>query len=154
MVEELKLMDIDKESIVELKFLEMFMQEDCISDIVSMQIDEQINKEQFVLGSNEKFLYIVELVILEDLQLFVDLFYFFYEYGFKGVQMLREFQWFRVNSSVVSVNCKGKDSEKVSMFDLFIFVVWMGFFVDDMEEVLNEFIGNWQKIDYILECVL
>nr|XP_031538695.1 protein O-GlcNAcase [Vicugna pacos] len=33
--------------------------------------------------------------------------------GPKGAQMLREFQWLRANSSVVSVNCKGKDSEKI-----------------------------------------
>lgn len=33
-------MDMDKESMVEFKFLEMFMQEDCIFDVVFMQIDE------------------------------------------------------------------------------------------------------------------
>nr|5UN8_A Chain A, Protein O-GlcNAcase [Homo sapiens]5UN8_B Chain B, Protein O-GlcNAcase [Homo sapiens]5UN8_C Chain C, Protein O-GlcNAcase [Homo sapiens]5UN8_D Chain D, Protein O-GlcNAcase [Homo sapiens]5VVO_A Chain A, Protein O-GlcNAcase [Homo sapiens]5VVO_B Chain B, Protein O-GlcNAcase [Homo sapiens]5VVT_A Chain A, Protein O-GlcNAcase [Homo sapiens]5VVT_C Chain C, Protein O-GlcNAcase [Homo sapiens]5VVU_A Chain A, Protein O-GlcNAcase [Homo sapiens]5VVU_C Chain C, Protein O-GlcNAcase [Homo sapien len=52
-------------------------------------------------------------VTLEDLQLLADLFYLPYEHGPKGAQMLREFQWLRANSSVVSVNCKGKDSEKI-----------------------------------------
>ncbi|KFP25263.1 Bifunctional protein NCOAT, partial [Colius striatus] len=52
-------------------------------------------------------------VTLEDLQLLADLFYLPYEHGPKGAQMLREFQWLRANSSVVSVNCKGKDAEKV-----------------------------------------
>uniref|UniRef100_A0A8C0BWR5 Protein O-GlcNAcase n=1 Tax=Buteo japonicus TaxID=224669 RepID=A0A8C0BWR5_9AVES len=88
MAEELKPMDTDKESI-------------------------QINKEQFVPGPNEKPLYTVEPVTLEDLQLLADLFYLPYEHGPKGAQMLREFQWLRANSSVVSVNCKGKDAEKI-----------------------------------------
>uniref|UniRef100_A0A452SG05 Protein O-GlcNAcase n=1 Tax=Ursus americanus TaxID=9643 RepID=A0A452SG05_URSAM len=113
MAEELKPMDTDKESIAESKSPEMSMQEDCISDIAPMQTDEQTNKEQFVPGPNEKPLYTVEPVTLEDLQLLADLFYLPYEHGPKGAQMLREFQWLRANSSVVSVNCKGKDSEKI-----------------------------------------
>uniref|UniRef100_A0A8I3VY67 Protein O-GlcNAcase n=1 Tax=Callithrix jacchus TaxID=9483 RepID=A0A8I3VY67_CALJA len=113
MAEELKPMDTDKESIAESKSPEMSMQEDCISDIAPMQTDEQTNKEQFVPGPNEKPLYTAEPVTLEDLQLLADLFYLPYEHGPKGAQMLREFQWLRANSSVVSVNCKGKDSEKL-----------------------------------------
>uniref|UniRef100_A0A8C0G3Y6 Protein O-GlcNAcase n=1 Tax=Chelonoidis abingdonii TaxID=106734 RepID=A0A8C0G3Y6_CHEAB len=113
MSEELKPMDTDKESIAESKSPEMSMQEDCSSDIAPMQTDEQMNKEQFVPGLNEKPLYTVEPVTLEDLQLLADLFYLPYEHGPKGAQMLREFQWLRANSSVVSVNCKGKDSEKI-----------------------------------------
>lgn len=115
MSEELKPMDTDKESIAESKSPEMSMQEDSGSDIAPMQTDEQINKEQFVPGPNEKPLYTVEPVTLEDLQLLADLFYLPYEHGPKGAQMLREFQWLRANSSVVSVNCKGKDAEKVSV---------------------------------------
>uniref|UniRef100_A0A8C0F7R4 Protein O-GlcNAcase n=1 Tax=Bubo bubo TaxID=30461 RepID=A0A8C0F7R4_BUBBB len=115
MAEELKPMDTDKESIAESKSPEMSMQEDSGSDIAPMQTDEQINKEQFVPGPNEKPLYTVEPVTLEDLQLLADLFYLPYEHGPKGAQMLREFQWLRANSSVVSVNCKGKDAEKVSI---------------------------------------
>ncbi|XP_048663166.1 protein O-GlcNAcase isoform X4 [Marmota marmota marmota] len=113
MAEELKPMDTDKESMAESKSPEMSMQEDCISDIAPMQTDEQTNKEQFVPGPNEKPLYTAEPVTLEDLQLLADLFYLPYEHGPKGAQMLREFQWLRANSSVVSVNCKGKDSEKI-----------------------------------------
>uniref|UniRef100_A0A8D1HHE9 O-GlcNAcase n=2 Tax=Sus scrofa TaxID=9823 RepID=A0A8D1HHE9_PIG len=113
MAEELKPMDTDKESIAESKSPEMSMQEDCINDIAPMQTDEQTNKEQFVPGPNEKPLYTAEPVTLEDLQLLADLFYLPYEHGPKGAQMLREFQWLRANSSVVSVNCKGKDSEKI-----------------------------------------
>ncbi|XP_020822777.1 protein O-GlcNAcase isoform X2 [Phascolarctos cinereus] len=112
MSEELKPMDTDKEIIAESKSPEMSMQEDCISDIAPMQTDEQTSKEQFVPGPNEKPLYTAEPVTLEDLQLLADLFYLPYEHGPKGAQMLREFQWLRANSSVVSVNCKGKDSEK------------------------------------------
>lgn len=115
MAEELKPMDTDKESMTESKSPEMSMQEDCISDIAPMQTDDQTNKEQFVPGPNEKPLYTAEPVTLEDLQLLADLFYLPYEHGPKGAQMLREFQWLRANSSVVSVNCKGKDSEKVSV---------------------------------------
>ncbi|KAH0623814.1 hypothetical protein JD844_006957 [Phrynosoma platyrhinos] len=113
MSEELKPMDTDKESIAESKSPEMSMQDDCGSDVAPMQTDEQTNKEQFVPGPHEKPLYAAEPVTLEDLQLLADLFYLPYEHGPKGAQMLREFQWLRANSSVVSVNCKGKDSEKI-----------------------------------------
>uniref|UniRef100_A0A8C6H239 Protein O-GlcNAcase n=1 Tax=Mus spicilegus TaxID=10103 RepID=A0A8C6H239_MUSSI len=113
MAEELRPMDTDKESMAESKSPEMSMQEDCIPDVAPMQTDEQTQKEQFVPGPNEKPLYTAEPVTLEDLQLLADLFYLPYEHGPKGAQMLREFQWLRANSSVVSVNCKGKDSEKI-----------------------------------------
>ncbi|KAM4704281.1 protein O-GlcNAcase [Rhinophrynus dorsalis] len=113
MTEELKPMDTDKESIVEAKSSEACMQEDATNDIAPMQTDEQIGKEQFVPGPNEKPLYTAEAVSLEDLQLLADLFYLPYEHGPKGVQMLKEFQWLRANSSVVSVNCSGKDSDKI-----------------------------------------
>lgn len=124
MSEELKPMDTDKESIAESKSPEMSMQEDCGNDIAPMQTDEQINKEQFVPGPHEKALYAIEPVTLDDLQLLADLFYLPYEHGPKGAQMLREFQWLRANSSVVSVNCKGKDSEKVSD-SYHLLVLWM-----------------------------
>ncbi|XP_075071988.1 protein O-GlcNAcase isoform X1 [Mixophyes fleayi] len=114
MSEELKPMDTDKESIGESKSLELCMQEDACNDIAPMQTDEQINKDVFIPGPNEKPLYTAEAVTLEDLQLLVDLFYLPYEHGPKGAQMLKEFVWLRANSSVVSVNCVGKDSEKIS----------------------------------------
>uniref|UniRef100_A0A8C5PB29 protein O-GlcNAcase n=1 Tax=Leptobrachium leishanense TaxID=445787 RepID=A0A8C5PB29_9ANUR len=113
MSEELKPMDTDKENLVEAKSLESSMQEDGGNDIAPMQTDEQINKELFIPGPNEKPLYTVEAVSLEDLQLLADLFYLPYEHGPKGVQMLKEFHWLRANSTVVSVNCDGKDSEKI-----------------------------------------
>lgn len=137
MAEELKPMDTDKESIAESKSPEMSMQEDCISDIAPMQTDEQTNKEQFVPGPNEKPLYTAEPVTLEDLQLLADLFYLPYEHGPKGAQMLREFQWLRANSSVVSVNCKGKDSEKVSMFNLPAAEAWVVPHTGNVEKVLK-----------------
>ncbi|XP_063290434.1 protein O-GlcNAcase isoform X1 [Pelobates fuscus] len=112
MSEELKPMDTDKESLVETKSSESCMQEDVGNDIAPMQTDEQINKEQFIPGPNEKPLYTAEAVTLDDLQLLADLFYLPYEHGPKGVQMLKEFHWLRANSSVVSVNSAGKDSEK------------------------------------------
>ncbi|XP_069095671.1 protein O-GlcNAcase isoform X1 [Pleurodeles waltl] len=114
MSEELKPMDTDKESISESKSPETSMQDDSGSDIAPMQTDEQINKETFVPGPNEKPLYKAEIVTLEDLQLLADLFYLPYEHGPKGAQMLKEFQWLRANSSVVSVNCSGKDSAKIT----------------------------------------
>ncbi|KAG8435392.1 hypothetical protein GDO86_013371 [Hymenochirus boettgeri] len=113
MSEELKPMDTDKESLVEAKSSEACMQEDVCNDIAPMQTDEQVNKDQFVPGPNEKPLYTAEAVTLEDLQLLSDLFYLPYEHGQKGVQMLKEFQWLRANSSVVSVNCSGNDAEKI-----------------------------------------
>lgn len=113
MSEELKPMDTDKENL-EAKSLESSMQEDGGNDIAPMQTDEQINKEQFIPGPNEKPLYAAEPLSLEDLQVLADLFYLPYEHGPKGVQMLKEFHWLRANSSVVSVNCDGKDSDKIS----------------------------------------
>ncbi|XP_044155095.1 protein O-GlcNAcase [Bufo gargarizans] len=114
MSEELKPMDTDKESVGEGKSSESCMQEDVCNDIAPMQTDEQINKELFIPGPNEKPLYTAEALTLEDLQLLVDLFYLPYEHGPKGAQMLKEFQWLRANSSVVSVNCVGKDTDKIS----------------------------------------
>ncbi|XP_053305820.1 protein O-GlcNAcase [Spea bombifrons] len=113
MSEELKPMDTDKENLVEAKSLESCMQEDACNDIAPMQTDEQI-RDQFIPGPNEKPLYTAEAVTLDDLQLLADLFYLPYEHGPKGLQMLKEFQWLRANSSVVSVNCSGKDSEKIN----------------------------------------
>ncbi|XP_018082948.1 protein O-GlcNAcase isoform X2 [Xenopus laevis] len=114
MSEELKPMDTDKEIVVEAKSSEACMQEDLCSDVAPMQTDEQVNKEQFVPGPNEKPLYTAEALSLEDLQLLADLFYLPYEHGPKGVQMLKEFQWLRANSSVVSVNCGGKEADKIA----------------------------------------
>ncbi|XP_078079126.1 protein O-GlcNAcase isoform X2 [Mustelus asterias] len=113
MSEDLKPMEMDKDSIAESKSPEIFMQEDSGSDIAPMQTDEQLNKEQYVPGPNEKPLFTAEAVTLEDLILLAEMFYLPYEHGPKAVQMLREFQWLRANSSVVSVNCKGKDAEKI-----------------------------------------
>lgn len=115
MSEELKPMDTDKESVGEAKTSELCMQDDVCGDIAPMQTDDQISKEQFVPGPNEKPLYTAEAVNLDDLQLLADLFYLPYEHGPKGAQMLKEFQWLRANSSVVSVNSDGKDVDKVSV---------------------------------------
>ncbi|KAM9324809.1 protein O-GlcNAcase [Gastrophryne carolinensis] len=114
MSEELKPMDTDKESVGEAKLADSCVQDDVCGDIAPMQTDEQINKEQFVPGPNEKPLYTAEAVTLDDLQLLVELFYLPYEHGTKGAQMLKEFQWLRANSSVVSVNCGSKDTDKES----------------------------------------
>ncbi|XP_064419041.1 protein O-GlcNAcase isoform X2 [Latimeria chalumnae] len=113
MTEELKPMDTDKESIAESKSPEMSMQEDSGSDIAPMQTDDQLNKDSYIPGPHDKPLYVAETVTLEDLNLLAELFYLPYEHGPKAVQLLREFQWLRANSSVVSVNCKGKDNEKI-----------------------------------------
>ncbi|MBN3285328.1 OGA GlcNAcase, partial [Polyodon spathula] len=102
MTEELKPMDTDKESSAESKSPEMSIQEDSGSDIAPMQTDEQLNKEMFVPGPNEKPLYSAEALTLEDLTLLAELFYLPYEHGPKAVQMLKEFNWLRANSSVVS----------------------------------------------------
>lgn len=112
MTEDLKPMDTDKESIS--KTPEMSVQEDSSSDIAPMQTDEQLNKEMFVPGPNEKPLYTAEALALEDLSLLAELFYLPYEHGPKAVQMLKEFNWLRANTSIVSVNSKCEDSEKVS----------------------------------------
>lgn len=113
MTEDLKPMDTDKESIS--KTPEMSVQEDSSNDIAPMQTDEQLNKEMFVPGPNEKLLYTAEALTLEDLSLLAELFYLPYEHGPKAVQMLKEFNWLRANTSIVSVNSKCKDSEKVSV---------------------------------------
>lgn len=113
MTEDLKPMDTDKESLTESKSPEMSIQEDSGSDIAPMQTDDQLNKEVFVPGPNEKPLFIAEALTLEDLTLLAELFYLPYEHGPKAVQMLKEFNWLRANSNYVSVNSKAKDPEKV-----------------------------------------
>uniref|UniRef100_A0A8B9KEI8 Protein O-GlcNAcase n=1 Tax=Astyanax mexicanus TaxID=7994 RepID=A0A8B9KEI8_ASTMX len=113
MTEDLKPMDTDKESLTESKSPEMSIQEDLGSDVAPMQTDEQLNKEVFVPGPNEKPLFTSEPLTLEDLTLMAELFYLPYEHGPKAVQMLKEFNWLRANSSLVSVNSKSEDSEKV-----------------------------------------
>ncbi|XP_053476868.1 protein O-GlcNAcase isoform X1 [Ictalurus furcatus] len=112
MTEDLKPMDTDKESIS--KTPEMSVQEDSSSDIAPMQTDEQLNKDMFVPGPDEKPLYTAEALTLDDLSLLAELFYLPYEHGPKAVQMLKEFNWLRANTSIVSVNSKCKDSEKVT----------------------------------------
>lgn len=72
----------------------------------------------FVPGPDEKPLFTAEPITIEDLNLLAELFYLPYEHGNKAVQMLREFNWLRANSSVVSVNCKRKESDKVGCFGL------------------------------------
>lgn len=67
-------------------------------------------------GPDEKPLFIAEPITIEDLNLLAELFYLPYEHGNKAVQMLREFNWLRANSSVVSVNCKRKETDKVGGF--------------------------------------
>uniref|UniRef100_A0A8B9K8I7 protein O-GlcNAcase n=1 Tax=Astyanax mexicanus TaxID=7994 RepID=A0A8B9K8I7_ASTMX len=114
MTEDLKPMDTDKESLTESKSPEMSIQEDLGSDVAPMQTDEQLNKEVFVPGPNEKPLFTSEPLTLEDLTLMAELFYLPYEHGPKAVQMLKEFNWLRANSSLVSVNSKSEDSEKVA----------------------------------------
>uniref|UniRef100_A0A8C2DV19 Protein O-GlcNAcase n=1 Tax=Cyprinus carpio TaxID=7962 RepID=A0A8C2DV19_CYPCA len=113
MTEDLKPMDTDKESLTESKSPEMSIQEDSGSDIAPMQTDDQLNKEVFVPGPNEKPLFTAEPLTLEDLTLLAELFYLPYEHGPKAVQMLKEFNWLRANSSYVSVNSKANDPEKV-----------------------------------------
>lgn len=66
-------------------------------------------------GPDEKPLFTVEPLSIEDLSLLAELFYLPYEHGPKAMQMLKEFNWLRANSSVVSVNCKRKESEKVGV---------------------------------------
>ncbi|XP_068120926.1 protein O-GlcNAcase [Hyperolius riggenbachi] len=113
MSEELKPMDLDKEGVGEAKALEASMQDEVCGDIAPMQTDDQMNKEPFIPGPSENPLYTAEPLDLEDLHLLVDLFYLPYEHGPKGIQMLKEFQWLRANSSVVSVNCGDKDTDKM-----------------------------------------
>ena len=69
-------------------------------------------QDVFVPGPDEKPLYrVTEPLTLDDLTLLAELFYLPYEHGPKAVQMLKEFNWLRANSSSVSVNCKGKEPE-------------------------------------------
>lgn len=70
-------------------------------------------QDVFVPGPNEKPLFTAEPLTLEDLSLLAELFYLPYEHGNMSMQMLKEFNWLRANSSVVSVNCKRKEAEKV-----------------------------------------
>ncbi|XP_011482782.1 protein O-GlcNAcase isoform X1 [Oryzias latipes] len=114
MAEDLKPMDTDKEGLVETKSPEESIQEDSGSDIAPMQTDDLLKQDVFVPGPNEKPLFIAEPLSLDDLCLLAELFYLPYEHGPKAMQMLKEFNWLRANSSVVSVNCKRKESEKVS----------------------------------------
>uniref|UniRef100_A0A8C4EJT5 Protein O-GlcNAcase n=1 Tax=Dicentrarchus labrax TaxID=13489 RepID=A0A8C4EJT5_DICLA len=114
MAEDLKPMDTDKESLAESKSPEESIQEDSGSDIAPMQTDDQLKQDVFVPGPNEKPLFTAEPLTLEDLSLLAELFYLPYEHGNKAVQMLKEFNWLRANSSVVSVNCKRKETEKVA----------------------------------------
>ncbi|KAJ0005164.1 hypothetical protein NQD34_011378 [Periophthalmus magnuspinnatus] len=114
MTEDLKPMDTDKESLTESKSPEESIQEDSGSDIAPMQTDEQLKQDIFVPGPNEKPLFTAEPLTIEDLGLLAELFYLPYEHGPKAMQMLKEFNWLRANSSVVSVNCKRKDDEKVT----------------------------------------
>uniref|UniRef100_A0A8C7WR80 Protein O-GlcNAcase n=1 Tax=Oryzias sinensis TaxID=183150 RepID=A0A8C7WR80_9TELE len=114
MAEDLKPMDTDKEGLVETKSPEESIQEDSGSDIAPMQTDDLLKQDVFVPGPNEKPLFMAEPLSLDDLCLLAELFYLPYEHGPKAMQMLKEFNWLRANSSVVSVNCKRKESEKVS----------------------------------------
>uniref|UniRef100_A0AAX7VWQ9 GH84 domain-containing protein n=1 Tax=Astatotilapia calliptera TaxID=8154 RepID=A0AAX7VWQ9_ASTCA len=114
MAEDLKPMDTDKESLAESKSPEESIQEDSGNDIAPMQTDDQLKQEVFVPGPNEKALFTAEPLTLEDLCLLAELFYLPYEHGPKAMQMLKEFNWLRANSSVVSVNCKRRESEKVT----------------------------------------
>ncbi|CAL9687909.1 unnamed protein product [Knipowitschia caucasica] len=114
MAEDLKPMDTDKESLNESKSPEESIQEDSGSEIAPMQTDEQLKQDVFVPGPNEKPLFTAEPITIEDLGLLAELFYLPYEHGPKALQMLKEFNWLRANSSVVSVNCKRKDDDKVT----------------------------------------
>ncbi|XP_059929122.1 protein O-GlcNAcase isoform X1 [Gadus macrocephalus] len=107
-----------EESILEESIQEEFLQEepvpeDCGSDIAPMQTDELLKQDVFVPGADEKPLFSVEPLSLEDLSLLAELFYLPYEHGPKAVQMLKEFNWLRANSSTVSINCKGTEPGKV-----------------------------------------
>ncbi len=130
MTEDLKPMDTDKEILTESKSPEMSIQEDSGSDIAPMQTDDQLNKDMFLPGPNEKPLFTAEPLTLVDLTLLAELFYLPYEHGPKAVQMLKEFNWLRVNSNYVSVNSKEKDPEKVRI-------------VMFKKEVLTNLIDNW-----------
>ncbi|KAL3972089.1 ceramide synthetase [Sarotherodon galilaeus] len=83
----------------------------CLQSLIIADLGPQ---EVFVPGPNEKALFTAEPLTLEDLCLLAELFYLPYEHGPKAMQMLKEFNWLRANSSVVSVNCKRRESEKVT----------------------------------------
>ncbi|KAJ3610955.1 hypothetical protein NHX12_023045 [Muraenolepis orangiensis] len=104
---------IQEECIQEESILEECIQEDCGSDIAPMQTDELLKQDVFVPGPDEKPLCAVDPLSLDDLSLLAELFYLPYEHGPKAVQMLKEFNWLRANSSAVSVNCEGTEPEKV-----------------------------------------
>ncbi|KAL6101820.1 oga [Pungitius sinensis] len=114
MAEGLGPMDTDKESLTESKSPEESFQEDPGSDIAPMQTDDQLKQDLGVPAPDEKPLFKAEPLTLEDLTLLAELFYLPYEHGPKAMQMLKEFDWLRANSSVVSVNCKRKEKEKVA----------------------------------------
>ncbi|MEQ2160933.1 hypothetical protein GOODEAATRI_004563 [Goodea atripinnis] len=118
LAEDLKPMDTDKESLAESKSPEESIQEDSGSDIAPMQTDDQLKQDTYVPGPDEKPLFTPEPPTLEDLCLLAELFYLPYEHGPKATQMLKEFNWLRANSSVVSVNCKRKESEKVAEWQM------------------------------------
>ncbi|MEQ2202557.1 hypothetical protein XENOCAPTIV_006606 [Xenoophorus captivus] len=103
LAEDLKPMDTDKESLAESKSPEESIQEDSGSDIAPMQTDDQLKQDTYVPGPDEKPLFTPEPPTLEDLCLLAELFYLPYEHGPKATQMLKEFNWLRANSSVVSV---------------------------------------------------
>lgn len=108
--EDLKPMDTDKDSLSKTPEI---VHEDS-ADVAPMQTDEQLNKEVYLLKTNETPLYTAETVALDDLTLLAELFYLPYEHGSKAVQMLKEFNWLRANSSIVSVNLESKDADKVT----------------------------------------
>ncbi|MEQ2255354.1 hypothetical protein ILYODFUR_013034 [Ilyodon furcidens] len=118
LAEDLKPMDTDKECLAESKSPEESIQEDSGSDIAPMQTDDQLKQDTYVPGPDEKPLFTPEPPTLEDLCLLAELFYLPYEHGPKATQMLKEFNWLRANSSVVSVNCKRKESEKVAEWQM------------------------------------
>uniref|UniRef100_A0A8C5BCH1 Protein O-GlcNAcase n=1 Tax=Gadus morhua TaxID=8049 RepID=A0A8C5BCH1_GADMO len=87
-------------------------------DLRPMDTDKEVlpdskSSDVFVPGADEKPLFSVEPLSLEDLSLLAELFYLPYEHGPKAVQMLKEFNWLRANSSTVSINCEGTEPEKV-----------------------------------------
>ncbi|XP_010868594.1 protein O-GlcNAcase [Esox lucius] len=109
MAEDMKPMDTDRE----VQIPEPKCPEEDI-DMAPMQTDEQLKQDVFIPGPNEKALFTAEPLSLDDLTLLAELFYLPYEYGPKAMHMLKEFNWLRANSSTVSVNCQGKEPEKVA----------------------------------------
>ncbi|XP_062376421.1 protein O-GlcNAcase [Sardina pilchardus] len=72
----------------------------------------QAKEPAFVPGPNEKPLYTAEPLTLDDLTLLAELFYLPYEHGPKAAHMLKEFNWLRANSSIVSINSEDKNPDK------------------------------------------